>query len=119
MSSWKDKLEAWFSAVAFAEAGEHETALRMTAPSVGNAVEATLSIDGLNRVFAAAAFAEADCHQIAREILAPRKGKDSFLDRVGLRGVGVRMCRVPVHQESFVDFLGLQGIRITSGKVLV
>ncbi len=119
MSSWKDKLEAWFSAVAFAEAGEHEMALQMTAPAVGNAVEATVSIESLNRVFAAAAFAEADCPQIALEILAPEKGKGSFLDSIGLRSVNVRMCRVPVPQESFAEFVGLQGAHIRYGKAMV
>jgi len=119
MRSWKDKLEAWFSAVAFAEAGEHEMALELTAPGVGSAVERIDIFENLNRIFAAAAFAEADCHQIAREILDPNQRKRSFLDTVGLGGVRVRMGRVPIAQGSFLDFAGLEGVRVTFGKVLI
>lgn len=119
MRSWKDTLEAWFSAVAFAEAGEHETAIQLTAPGTGTAVEWINIIEHLNCVFAAAAFAEADCHQMAREILNPCKKKQSFLDTVGLRGVRVRMGRVPIPQGSFLELAGLVGVPVRFGKALI
>ncbi len=119
MSSWKDKLEAWFSAVAFAEVGEHEMALELTAPRVEKAVEGINILETLNRSFAAVAFAEADCHQMAREILDPDQRRRGFLDTIGLSGVRVRMGRVPIPEKSFVEFAGLQGVQVRFGKVLI
>ncbi|MDQ7784920.1 MAG: hypothetical protein RDU20_18700 [Desulfomonilaceae bacterium] len=119
MNSWKEKLETWFAAVAFAEAGEHEMALKMTAPVGGNTVEGINMMEKLNRIFAAAAFAEADCHHIAKEILDPEKAQRGFLDIVGLKGIRVRMGRAPVPRESFAEMVGLHGVPARYGKASI
>lgn len=98
MSRFADTFRAHFSAVAFAEAGEHDTALRMVQdiPTSYRAKGAVL--DGLRRTFAAVAFAEEGLHEEARAMLSPtvvsvRKtwcAEESFLDLVGLQHVRVR-----------------------------
>jgi hypothetical protein len=82
------RLEDTFASLAFAEAGETETAMRMAGVNDSGA--------SLSDVYAAAAFAEAGCHDAALETLgsAPRRLAPSiqvcgFLESVGLGGVHV------------------------------
>lgn len=98
MGRFADRFQAHFSAAAFAEAGEHETALQIvqTGPILHEKKSAVL--DGLRRTFAAVAFAEEGLHAEARAMLAPAVAKapktwsaeESFLDLVGLQHVRVR-----------------------------
>jgi len=82
------RLEDTFAGLAFAEAGETETAMQMAGVKDCNV--------GVADVFAAAAFAEADCHAEALEMLgrapkrlAPPVQVCGFLESVGLGGVHV------------------------------
>lgn len=82
-------LEDTFSAQAYAEAGENETAMRMA--GVEEKQGASVS-----DCFAAVAFAEAGSHELAREMmgvaprrLAPTRPVCGFLESVGLGGVSV------------------------------
>jgi hypothetical protein len=112
MTSWKEKMAAWFAAVAFAEAGERETALDLVGlgPSAQNRSAGVMQT--LNDSFAAVAFAEADCQETAIEILASGKKGQHFLDRVGLRGVRVRYGFVPVVDDFFLDAVGLTSVPV-------
>ena len=60
----KEKFEAWMSAIAFAEANEHEMALLLTGGSAER--EKKFSFD---KIMAAITFAEAGEHNMAREYL--------------------------------------------------
>jgi len=82
------RLEDSFAGMAFAEAGENETAMQLAGVTNCGA--------SVSDVFAAAAFAEADCHDVALEMLgcAPRRHTPpvqvcGFLESVGLSGVHV------------------------------
>jgi hypothetical protein len=82
------RLEDTFAGLAFAEAGETETAMQMACVKDCGA--------GVEDIYAAAAFAEADCHDAALEMLgcAPRRLTPpvqvcGFLESVGLGGVHV------------------------------
>ena len=107
--SWKDKINQIFTAVTFAEAGEHETALEMmNQPATEKRSKNWL--DALNNIFTAATFAEADCHDMALDYLGaqpaaktqkvieyqPVKLKD-FAAAVGLEGVQLRFGVVQAH----------------------
>lgn len=107
MKSWKGKIEAWFAAVAFAEAGERETALGLVGLEPNAQEQKAGVIQTLNDSFAAAAFAEADCREAALEIVASGKTGQRFLDIVGLRGVRVRFGFVPASNDFFLDAVGL------------
>ena len=109
MKSWKEKIEAWFAAVAFAEAGEREIALGLVGLKPHAQERKTGVIPTLNAAFAAAAFAEADCHDAALEIAAFGKKRQRFLDIVGLRDVRVRFGFVPASDNAFLDAVGLTG----------
>lgn len=81
-------LEDTFAALAFAEAGERQTAMQMAGVR-----ETTASVSD---VFAAVAFAEAGCEAEARELmglrpvrLVPTPKVCGFLESVGLTGVRV------------------------------
>lgn len=81
-------LEDSFAALAFAEAGEAETAMQMAGVQDCGA--------SVSDVYAAAAFAEAGCFAEAREMLggppkrlAPTRQVCGFLESVGLSGVHV------------------------------
>lgn len=91
MAGWKQKMEGIFSAVAFAEEGQREDALRTAGLKP---MEADLSLES---VFAAAAFAEADCPEMAREIM------------------GVRESSAQSNPLDFASVVGLKGIRIWYG----
>lgn len=117
MSSWAKRLENWFAAVAFAEAGEHKTALEMVGMAPSKARQPVSILQSLNTTFAAAAFAEANCHDMAKEILgAESKGK-SFAEVIGLKGVRVWYGLVPATHESFLEAVGLKGVHLRLGTV--
>jgi len=65
MKQKKEQHKDWWSAVAFAEVGEWDTAREMTPDS-----EPKTSIDWLGRIFAAVAFAEEGLHDEALQIAA-------------------------------------------------
>jgi hypothetical protein len=119
MSTIMEKIGTWFSAIAFAEAGEHDTALRMVGMTPTPATQSVNLRETLGRTFAAAAFAEADCPDMAREILDSAVRRPSFTEVVGLKGVRVRYGVVRVAEPSFVEALGLSGVRVRMGVVPV
>lgn len=88
--------ETTFAAAAFAEAGEHETAMKMA--GITPVYEKVRKFaDSVQQCFAAVGFAEAGCHaeatQMAHPNLVCRKNKetlDNFLENVGLSNV--RVC---------------------------
>lgn len=98
MARFTEKFNAYFSAAAFAEAGEHETALQMVQAVDSRQEKKSAILDNLRKTFAAVAFAEEGLHAEARAILDPAPAKvrktwsteDSFLDLVGLQNVRVR-----------------------------
>jgi hypothetical protein len=109
--SLTQKLQNWFAGVAFAEAGEHETALEIAGLEVPEKLESTASLEKLNTVFAAAALAEEGCRKEALEMLSPRRST-SFLEQIGLAGVRVWRGSVPAGGESFAEIVGLKGVRV-------
>jgi len=117
MSSWTKKLEKWFSAVAFAEAGEHKTALEMVGLAPREVKESVGVLQTLNTTFAAAAFAEANCHDLAKEILEADARKGTFAQVAGLKGVRIWYGFVPAPQESFLETVGLKGVRFRFATV--
>jgi hypothetical protein len=117
MSSWAKRLENWFTAVAFAEAGEHKTALKMVGLDPIEAKQPVSILQSLNTTFAAAAFAEANCHDIATEILDADATKGSFSEVTGLKGIRIWYGHVPVTQESFLEAVGLKGVRLRFATV--
>ena len=100
--SWKEKINNIFTAVTFAEAGEHDTALEMMSHTTSQKRSKSW-LHSLNNLFTAVTFAEADCHDTALEYLdqrpaaktqkvfeyQPVKLKD-FAATVGLDGVQLR-----------------------------
>ncbi len=112
------KLEKWFAAVAFAEEGEHATAMQMVGIEPAKRSESVGFAQSLETAFAAAAFAEADCRDAALEILGENK-KESFAEALGLKGVRIWHAIVPVQDESFLDAVGLRGARLKFGVVPV
>ena len=117
MSSLFKKLENWFAAIAFAEEGEHNTALAMVGLKTHEATQTVGVIERLNTAFAAAAFAEADCHDIAKEILDPADAKGSFIKTLGLKGIRIWHGFVPAADESFFQVVGLVGVPSRIGVV--
>ena len=88
--------EKTFAAAAFAEAGEHETAMKMA--GITPVFEKVRKLaDTVQQCFAAVGFAEAGCHDEAARMVHTegvcRKNNetlDSFLETVGLSNV--RVC---------------------------
>jgi len=88
--------ENTFAAAAFAEAGEHETAMKMA--GIKPVFEKVRKLaDTVQQCFAAVGFAEAGCHDEAARMVHTeqvcRKNNetlDSFLENVGLSNV--RVC---------------------------
>ncbi len=109
--NWKPKLESWFAAAAFAEEGEHKTALEIAEISIPETREAVSILPSFSTAFAAAAFAEENCHEYAAEILTGVARKASFLETVGLRHAKV-FYGIADYQESFVEAIGLAGVRL-------
>lgn len=99
MKNWREKLERHFMAVAFAEAGEHESAISFAGIKPWrNRFSKFIRI--FEDTFVAAAFAEADCPEPA-------------LDRIGRRDFG----RTEPPLEIFLRTVGLQGIQVRYGIV--
>ena len=117
MSSWAKRLENWFSAVAFAEAGEHKTALEMVGLAPDEARQPVSILQSLNTTFAAVAFAEANCHDVAKEILNADTKKETFAEALGLKGIRIWYGHVPAAQESFFEVVGLGGVHLRFGTV--
>ena len=95
-----EKLEKTFAAVAFAEVGEHATAMEMAEvkPVLGDKIrDFSKSVDN---IFAAITYAEAGCPEIAQEFLK----KDSVQEN-------------PQPLKSFLETVGLQGTRVCYGLV--
>jgi hypothetical protein len=111
MSTIMEKIGTWFSAIAFAEAGEHDTALRMVGITPTPSTQSVGVLETLRTSFAAAAFAEADCPDMAREILDPKTAARSFAEVIGLKGVRVRYGVVRVAEPSCMETLGLAGVK--------
>jgi len=92
----RQAFEKTFSAVAFAEAGEHETAMKMV--GIKPAYEKVRQvINIIERSFAAVGFAEAGLHEeaiktanLGARTQKPQETLDSFLETVGLGNVRVR-----------------------------
>jgi len=109
--SWKQKMESWFAAVAFAEEGEHKMALETADTRIPEMREAAFVLPNLGKAFAAAAFAEENCHGMASEILYGTNRRNSFLETIGLAHVKVWHGTAQV-RESFVEAVGLGGARL-------
>lgn len=82
MLKLRKKIEAWMSAVAFAEANEHETALTF----VGGADERKERFS-FDKLMMAVTFAEAGEHNVAREALGmePEPVRSGVLDIPGVK----------------------------------
>ena len=97
------KFEKTFAAAAFAEAGEHETAIRMGEVSDKPKKFLDKILNGWQNHMAAIAFAEANEHEEALRWVengkAQRKRKDTlagFLENVGLENARVCFGVVPI-----------------------
>ncbi len=112
MSAWIKKVEDWFAAVAFAEAGEHDTARELAGLGARPARRKIGMVETFNTFAAAAAFAEENCPEIAREILDTTPRKRSFLEDVGLAGVRVWYGTASAEPRSFIEEVGLGAARV-------
>ncbi len=102
--SWKEKINKIFMAVTFAEAGEHDTALKlMGEPSARKKEKNWLS--ALNNMFTAITFAEADCHDIALEYM--EQSPAAKTEKVSEPQ--------PVKLSDFAAAVGLDGIELRFG----
>jgi len=117
MNSWTAKLEKWFAAVAFAEEGEHATAMSMVGMQPQKATASEGALQQFRTVFAAAAFAEENCPEMALEILNPGQRRQTFAEAVGLKGVRVWRGVASYSEESFFDIVGLKGTTVRFGVV--
>ncbi len=106
--NWKEKFEAWFSAAAFAEEGEHTVAMALAGikPQPKAAMNPKPSF---STIFASAAFAEGNCHDMALELLGEKRRR-SFIEVVGLQGVRVWQGSAQL-QNSFAESVGLAGVK--------
>lgn len=113
MSAITEKLSKWFSAIAFAEAGERETAMALVGLEPGRVAKEESALDKLNVTFAAAAFAEADCSDMALQFFQKKKrSASSFAASIGLKGVRVWEGVIALEEESFIRAVGLGGARL-------
>ena len=96
MGALMEKIQNIFSAVAFAEAGEHETALQLSGRRTSPRPERV----PLHRWLAAITFAEADCADMARR----------FMNVVDAPARSVRYR--PATLGEFAAAVGLQGARL-------
>lgn len=112
MSVWIKKLENWFAAAAFAEAGEHDTARELAGLAARPARRKVGTLGTLDRFAVVASFAEENCPEIAQEILDGAARRPSFLEDVGIVGVRVWYGRVPAEPRSFLEEVGLAGVRV-------
>lgn len=98
-SNIRQTFESTYAAVAFAEAGEHETAIRMAGVTDAAKTAWARFLNFVESHMTAVAFAEADCHEVAGRCVhtAEKPGRcsagdtlDAFLENVGLKNV--RVC---------------------------
>ncbi len=108
--NWKQKVESWFAAVAFAEVGEHATAAEIAARPIPHSDVSLGIVSKITTSFAATAFAEENCHDMAAQILSGHSPRKSFVDAVGLSGKRVRYG-IAYLEQSFADAVGLTGVR--------
>ena len=94
MARYLEKYEAIFSAIAFAEMNERETALELSGLGYRMPKKVGDLKQYLQRVFAATAFTDVGCHNMAVEMLNEPRVKarktrsfSRFLEEVGLQGV--------------------------------
>jgi hypothetical protein len=92
MKSLTQKMRSWLAAVAFAEAGEHETAMEIAGIGPRLAKSPSSVLDAIERTLVAVSFAEEGLHtEAARYIELSGHSKatalEDFLDAVGLHGV--------------------------------
>lgn len=111
MATITERLQRWFAAVAFAEAGERETALEMIGVPAAVAKNPAGVMQTLSTSFAAAAFAEANCHDMAAEILGTKRRNKTFLETLGLTGVRIWYGVAPAAEPSFFEMVGLRGVK--------
>jgi hypothetical protein len=111
-----NKMGNWFAAVAFAEAGEHTTAIEMTGGQAPVKKRAGIW-ETLRAYFAAAAFAEENCPETALEIISGSAKRSSFLETVGLKGVKVWYGSLPAEPASFLEEVGLAGISVRYARI--
>lgn len=95
-------IEKMFMAIAFAEAGEAETAVKLAPVKQLEGKQVKKLLDSLDCYFAAAAFAEANCHQWANPERYTRP-----------------KSRKPVRLSTFLQDIGLQNVRVQYGIALV
>jgi hypothetical protein len=106
----RQKLESWFAAIAFAEEGEHETALKIAATPIPDVGEAPAILPSFSNAFAAAAFAEENCPEMASEILYGVRRRNLFLETIGLAKVRVWLGTASA-EPLFAEAVGLMGVR--------
>jgi hypothetical protein len=111
MKTFTQKIESWFSAVAFAEAGEHQTAIQVAAQTPVALERKRPVVEFFNRVFAAAALAEEGLHKDAERVYVGLptvtvERKPSFLEVVGLNKAPVQLV-LARSKPSFLEMVGL------------
>jgi transposase len=112
LMNWRQKLESWFAAAAFAEEGEYATAVEIASTPVPQVrEEAAAVLPFLTKAFAAVSFAEENCHEIASEMLYGTVRSNSFLETVGLAKARVWYATAGI-EESFAEAVGLGGVRL-------
>lgn len=93
MKKLTEKLENTYMAAAFAEAGEHNTAVQIAGLHATGEKKRFSIFQPLEKMFNAITFAEAGCPELALEFVrtepaqSGRKSFETFLDATGLRGV--------------------------------
>jgi len=101
MRKWGQKIQNLFTAVTFAEAGEHQTALQMMGETPKPETKRATVHDWLTAI----TFAEAGCHDLARDWLDPR--------------LPPQAAPIPAHRpitvQDFAASVGLQGINFRFG----
>lgn len=119
MGKWREALERWSSAVAFAEAGDSETAVRMLGLAP---FRKRVPVED---VFTAVTFAEAGLPEVAMKFLGKRpsiqaRESEGFLSAVGLKGVRVWYGLVEASESfDFAASVGLKGVRLWYGTAQV
>ncbi|MBW1989526.1 MAG: hypothetical protein JRI97_08265 [Deltaproteobacteria bacterium] len=107
-SKFREKIEAWMNAVAFAEANDHDAALAM----VGADPEKQKSFS-LDAVTTAVAFAEAGEHDLALSYLKGEGRKKAAV----LEFPGVRVWTGRVRVDTANPVPALAGVRVWCGRV--